>query len=163
MRAHNVCFDREIRRIIFELSSIPPLIRSSTYTVGVIIYVLQRNKQNTGRPELSLSPLTWMDGWFAILCPFQQYFSHIRMMGGWWWKTVSHGSPFRAEKILPGAGIKLTYLELWYMEVCYHSKSHFVICMKKLPILWNIWNASSWTFSWQWKALTSGRSVSWSN
>ena len=23
-----------------------------------------------------------MDGWFAILRPFQQYFSHIRAMGG---------------------------------------------------------------------------------
>ena len=22
---------------------------------------------------------TWMDGWFGALCPFQQYFSHIRM------------------------------------------------------------------------------------
>ena len=25
----------------------------------------------------------WIDGRLAILCPFQQYFSHIRTMGGW--------------------------------------------------------------------------------
>ena len=24
----------------------------------------------------------WMGGWHAILCPFQQYFSHIRTMEG---------------------------------------------------------------------------------
>ena len=34
------------------------------------------------------------DGWLAILCPFQQYFSHIRWIGGWSWKTMCNGTPF---------------------------------------------------------------------
>ena len=29
MRGHNICFHREIRKIVFQLSSIPPLIWSS--------------------------------------------------------------------------------------------------------------------------------------
>ena len=28
------------------------------------------------------SPKRWMDGLLAILCPFQQYFSHIRATSG---------------------------------------------------------------------------------
>ena len=32
MRGHNICFPLEIRKIIFELSSIPPLIWSSAFS-----------------------------------------------------------------------------------------------------------------------------------
>ena len=38
------------------------------------------------------------DGWLAILQPFQQYLSHIRMMGGWEWKVVRIGIPFQGRK-----------------------------------------------------------------
>ena len=31
----------------------------------------------------NFKPLGWMKGWLVNLCPFQQYFSHIRMMGRW--------------------------------------------------------------------------------
>ena len=31
-------------------------------------------------------------GWLAILNPFQLYFCHIRMMGGWYWKAVCNGT-----------------------------------------------------------------------
>ena len=53
----------------------------------------------------------WMDGWLAILRPFQQYFSHIRQMRGWSWKVVCNGIPFMIEKISPRAGIKLGLLD----------------------------------------------------
>ena len=41
-----------------------------------------------------------MDGWLAILRPFEQYFSHIRMIGGWLWKAECSGTRFTIEKIL---------------------------------------------------------------
>ena len=47
----------------------------------------------------------WMDGWLATLLPFQQYFSHIRTMGGWKWKDVCIGTPYTVEKISPRARI----------------------------------------------------------
>ena len=49
----------------------------------------------------------WVDGWLAILHPFQQYFSYIRTMGGWYWKAVCNGTPFVVEKISPRAGLEL--------------------------------------------------------
>ena len=41
MRGHNVCFHREIRKIIFKLSSIPPPIWSSgTWTIFLLVKLL---------------------------------------------------------------------------------------------------------------------------
>ena len=36
MRGHNICFHWEIRKIIFELSSMPPLVWSSVYTISFL-------------------------------------------------------------------------------------------------------------------------------
>ena len=52
-----------------------------------------------------------MDGWLAILRPFQQCFTHIRMMGGWLWKAVCNGTLSMVEKISPWAGIELSLLD----------------------------------------------------
>ena len=51
------------------------------------------------------------DGWLAILRPFQQCFSHIRTMGGWYAKAMSNGAPFTVKKISPRAGIALGPLD----------------------------------------------------
>ena len=37
--------------------------------------------------------------WLGILHPFQQYFSNIRMIGGWLWKAVCNGTQFTVDKI----------------------------------------------------------------
>ena len=52
----------------------------------------------------------WTDGWFAILHPFQQYFYHMTM-GGWQWKAVCNGTPFKVEKISPQVWMKLGPLD----------------------------------------------------
>ena len=39
------------------------------------------------------------DGWIAILHPFQQYFSHIRMIRRLQWTALCIGTPFMIEKI----------------------------------------------------------------
>ena len=73
-------------------------------------------------PKLSLLPLirrascsptaaisTWsclLDSWFVILCPFHQYFSHIRTMVGWYWKDVCNGTLFMVGSLLPQVGLK---------------------------------------------------------
>ena len=54
-----------------------------------------------------LKSLFRMDGWLAILRPFQQDFSHVRTMGGWQWKAVCSGTPLTFEKISIGAGLEL--------------------------------------------------------
>ena len=43
-----------------------------------------------------------LDGWFRVLHPFQQYFSHIGMMEWWTWKTLCNEMLFRFGKNLTG-------------------------------------------------------------
>ena len=77
----------------------------------------------------------WIDGWLAILRPFQKYFCHIKTIGGWWCKAVCNGTPFKAEKNLPRMGIELCkqksewkYMHTrkddcflwWFTELCMH-------------------------------------------
>ena len=44
MRGHNLCFCLEIRKITFELSSVPPLIWSSDVSSGMFQALLRMDK-----------------------------------------------------------------------------------------------------------------------
>ena len=48
----------------------------------VITYTCTSNKSPKGVDKSMNDSILEMDGRLAILCPFQQYFSHIRTMGG---------------------------------------------------------------------------------
>ena len=50
---------------------------------------------------------------FYVLRPFQQYFSHIRTMGGRQWKTVSNGTPFIIEKSSTSGRIRTRDWAAW--------------------------------------------------
>ena len=43
----------------------------------------------------------------AIFRPFQQYFSHIKAMGGGQWKALCIGTPFTIENISTRAGLEI--------------------------------------------------------
>ena len=74
----------------------PPIEEGSKTETNTAAYVVCP----LGRQFLWKEEKGWMDGWLAILRPFQQYFSHISTVGGWKWKTVCNGTPFTNEKIL---------------------------------------------------------------
>ena len=40
----------------------------------------------------------------GVLCPFQQYFSHIGTMEGWTWKAMCNEAPFRFGENLASSG-----------------------------------------------------------
>ena len=56
MRGHNICFHREIRKIIFELSSIPPLICSSDIISTNVMLILAPEYV---APELTRVNISW--------------------------------------------------------------------------------------------------------
>ena len=66
--------------------------RPKLYTILAILSAVGLRYVQTEKALISLyvytffhmsSTTLWMDGWHAILSPFQQYFSHIRVMKGW--------------------------------------------------------------------------------
>ena len=48
----------------------------------------------------------FMDGWFAVSHPIQQYFSHIRTMEGRTWGALCNEAPFRLGPNLASSGIR---------------------------------------------------------
>ena len=72
--------------------------------------------------------------------PLKQYFSHMRMMGGWWWKTVYNETPFTIEKLPTCSGpsfLNLTIKSWW--------KFHHISCFSegdsatggKMSMMWH--------------------------
>ena len=55
---------------------------------------------------LSTLGLWWMDKWLGILCPFKQYFSHIRLLVEYIERLLQYNS-VTVEKISPRAGLEL--------------------------------------------------------
>ena len=107
-----------------------------TNVAGSLGLLRRKNEKDRDASPDSKLIQPWMDG--AILRPFQQYFSHIRTMGGWWWKAMCNGNPvYGWEKFSPRAeleprtassvGQRLTYwatgaphspLDGWWQETC---------------------------------------------
>ena len=54
MRGHNICFPSEIRKLIFELSSIPPLILSSVKIAELAKRVDPDDAAHNKQPHLNL-------------------------------------------------------------------------------------------------------------
>ena len=54
-----------------------------------------------------LQQQVWLDGWLVTLCPYQQYFSHIRTMKEWSWKSTL----FMAEKNFALSGTEAKLLD----------------------------------------------------
>ena len=83
----------------------------------LVTFGLESNFKSDTQLTALLGPalLFSMEGWVTVLHPFQQYFSHIRMMEGWTWRALCNETPFRFAKNLASSKIRTwdTVIHSW--------------------------------------------------